>query len=131
MATTPLDDKLVPVAVATLKKYGVDTTVNKYLSRTEDKVRGTVEFGSPTPYTVKATPPVPFTRGFLGDGRAIHREAVEFHFAYGEGTADEIRFTPERGDRWTIVTGQEVRALEVRVWSSGYRRVLVSVIAEA
>lgn len=124
---TPLDEKLVPKALALIEKFGTNATFHIPANDppTFDADTNTTAEGAITDHVRKISPPDPYTKEWI-DGKLIVLGDARCYVA-----ASGIPFTPNEGqkltyggDKWQIiksdplVSGDLTAAYELRIRKS-------------
>ena len=92
---TDLDDILIPAVQELMDELGKDVTWTREVGATYNPATGTVSGGTPTPATVKVTPPEEYERRFVDGDVVKDGDAII-------GIETDITFTPKAGDNVTI-----------------------------
>jgi hypothetical protein len=122
--TTPLDAKLVPVALKLIEKFGTNVTFHIPANDppTFNPATNTAATGAITDVVRKMSPPDPYTKEWIDGKLIVLGDARSFIAASG------ITFTPNEGQQLTylgvkwlilksdpLISGDEVAAYELRI----------------
>ena len=121
---TALDTKLRPKTVELIEKYGKSVTWTVTSGGTYVPATGSTSGATSTPYTVKVTPPEPYTSKFI-DGDTIRVGDALIYLA-----AQDLAFTPAENQHvtvdgvvWVVVRVNAIYSGDlVCLWEAGLRR---------